>query len=341
VARAGSSPVTLEILLAPGDVRHAVEVLPHQLRVWAGQVDEIVCTIDTLSSFGEPVRRGSPALRELVDLVDSCLAPYPHGRRAMVDFSGEALRGVGDEFFGGKRPPPKDFRGFGFYSYFFGLHEARHDHVLHMDSDMLFGGGSHTWLAEALELLAQRPDVLSCSPLPAPPTPDGDLRVKKKLPPREPYASIAYRWDSTFSTRCCLLDRRRLAERIGALELVPYRSARERVPVRQWLAALPTWNLSDLRRPLTLRLPPYHFAEVALAEGMSRAGLYRVEFLGEEPGMWMLHPGLRTERVYEVLPALVDCVERGAIPDEQRGYWDLADATVEAIRSGATAAGRM
>ena len=45
-------PVSLKINLAPGDYRHAKHILPHQLKILAGQVDEIILTVDTKPSKG-------------------------------------------------------------------------------------------------------------------------------------------------------------------------------------------------------------------------------------------------------------------------------------------------
>ena len=41
----GTEPITLQVSLAPPDLRLARETLPHQLRCWAGQVDEVLFTV--------------------------------------------------------------------------------------------------------------------------------------------------------------------------------------------------------------------------------------------------------------------------------------------------------
>lgn len=87
----------------------------------------------------------------------------------------EAVAAVSTMFFGGRSIPAKDFRGGPFYSYFFGLYSAKHNYVFHLNSDLMFGGGSSTWLAEAIKLLMERPDILVCTPLPGSPTADGQL----------------------------------------------------------------------------------------------------------------------------------------------------------------------
>src|SRR5215217_4753745 len=55
--------------------------------------------------------------------------------------------------------------------------QAAHRHVLHLDADMLIGGGSRTWVMEAAEQLAAREELVSCSPLSGPPRADGTIGV--------------------------------------------------------------------------------------------------------------------------------------------------------------------
>ena len=67
----------------------------------------------------------------------------------------------------------------------------------HLDSDLMFGGRSQTWIEEARAVLAAHPDVLACAPLPGPPTADGTLR--REAGARFEHSSLAYRFE-TLST---------------------------------------------------------------------------------------------------------------------------------------------
>src|SRR5262249_43092197 len=116
------------------------------------------------------------------------------------------MKSVGVEFFGVTSVPIKDYRGGPYYSYFYALYASRNRYVFHLDSDMLFGGGSQTWIGEALAILGS-PDVFSCDPLPGPPRQDGAL-------PRE-RATLDGRWPGAFridgfGTRVFLIDKERL-----------------------------------------------------------------------------------------------------------------------------------
>lgn len=297
------NPVTLQINLAPTDLPHAVHVLPHQLRQWAGQVAEIVFTVDLHRSRGKFAEGWEQRLPGLRALIQECCRAYRHARSVDVDYGVPAREAVAAAFFGGTPAPVKDFRGAPFYAYLYGLHAARQDYVLHLDSDLLFGGGSQTWVAGALRILSTREDTLACNPLPGPPTRDGSLRSQELRP--EPLDSPAFR-SPELSTRLFLLDRRRLPRlRVG-------RPARRKA----WGARL-DGN------------PAIETLEGIVSLAMARAGLIRLDFLGDAPGMWALHPPYRSQTFYRALPDLIRRVEAGDVPEAQRGCHDVEDCMVD------------
>ena len=299
--------VTLQVNLAPMDVRHAREILPHELRQLGDQVDEILLVVDD-----NPARRVDRDVWErgkagLEHLADECREQYPHLRLVEVDYSAATSKQVADAFAGGQPIPDKDWRGAPIYAYFYGLWAARHDYIFHMDSDMMYGGGSQTWVAEALELLQSRPDVLLCSPLPGPPTADGELTSQTL--PREPFDSLAYRADQV-STRLCLLDRARFYEKVGRVVVTP--PPRRKV----WLARFDGF-------------PPYDCAELLLSRALVDSGLVRIDFLGRGPGLWGVHPPYRSELFYERLPGLIARIEAGDVTEAQRGNYDVDDSMID------------
>lgn len=302
-----SAPVTLQINMAPTDAPHVDDILPHELRQLGRQVDEILLVIDlTKGPLVDPAvwANGEIALRKAIA---RCAEDYPHLRTIDVDTSPEVSQQVADEFFGGAEIPGKDWRGAPIYPYFFGLWASRNNYVFHMDSDMLYGGGSQTWIAEAVELLQARPDVLVCSPLPGPPTADGQL-VSQTLP-REPHSSLAFRANQV-STRVMMIDRARFRQTVGALRVIP--------PSRRmvWLARVDGYTPSEC-------------AEILCTYGLVGAGMSRIDFLGSEPGMWSVHPPYRSPLFYRELPNLVRRIEAGDVPDLQRGQHDVHDAMVD------------
>ena len=295
--------MTLQISLAPSDLDHVSEVLPHQLRVWSGQVDEILCVLDLKRSWGRfQGRGGEHALR---DAVESACADYSHARSVVVDYGRRKRDHLGEAFFGGSSIPAKDFRGGPFYSYFFALDAASHDFVFHTDSDMLFGGGSQSWIADGIRLLNELPDVLICSPLPGPPTADGRLRQQSGT--IEPMGFPAVSFDHV-TTRVFFLNRRSL------LALAP-------LPLRKKFH-----GRRNRLRAFVGRRSVYDLPERLLSDVMQRHGLKRLNFLGPSPGMWSLHPEDRSPRLLRQLPELVRRVETDDVTEEQRGYYDVQES---------------
>lgn len=307
-------PVTLQINVAPTDFPHAVHILPHQLRQWGRQVDEVLFTFDLHRTarggrFGEGWEERLAPMRALLD--DLC-RDHPHARISEVDYGLEKMSEVASRFTAGRSIPAKDTKGAPLYPYFYGLHEARNDLVFHLDSDLMFGGGSQTWIGEAVGVLTEKTDVLACAPLAGPPTSDG--RRRREPAPRIEHNSLAFRFD-TVSSRLLLIDLERLRERVLPLHLLG--------PARQ---------LSRAKARLHGN-PPYRAAELTISEAMSRAGLYRVDLLGAAPGMWSLHPPFRSEQFYAALPGLIEQIERGDVPDAQRGDYELNDSMFDWSRA--------
>jgi hypothetical protein len=301
-----NSGVTLQINLAPSDWLHAKYVLPHQLQQFAHQVDEILLTLDLHRSAGRFAEGWEEQLPKTRALIDQCCKQYPHARLADVNYNPEVVAKVSAAFFNRQTIPPKDFRGGPFYSYFFGLYIAKHSYIFHLDSDMMFGGGSSTWISEAVQLLIEHPNVLVCAPLPGPPTQDGQLRSQSAE--RELHDSSAFRF-SGLSSRLFLLDRDRFKARIQQLSL-------KHAPLRGFIKAVLEGNF------------PYKLPEEILTEAMQQHSLFRVDFLGKSPGLWSLHPPYRSRNFYNSLPDLIQKIESGDIPEAQLGDHDVNDSLV-------------
>ena len=297
-------PVTLQISLAPSDWRHAQVLLGHQVRTWRGQVAEILITVDFHRSSGRFSENWADGESKILPLANS----IEGARVVTVDYGTASKARVAGEFFDGRPVPTKDFRGGPYYSYFFGLAEAQHDHVLHADSDMFFGGGSKTWMAEAIAHMQDHPEILLAAPLSGPPRADG--RLLTLAAKREPGDRPAYLFDE-MSSRLFLMSRTRFRTAIGALH------ARRPLALKNSVIALLEGN------------PPQDLPEHQFTGAMRECRLVRREFLGEAPGMWSLHPPYRGADFYNKLPDLVRRIEAGDVPDEQRGCHDLNASLVD------------
>lgn len=194
------TPVSLQISLTPADIPHAALILPHQLRTWATQCAEalLIWDMDPGPRYAqdEAYRHSWNLCGGIVDELSQALKrEWPELRVLKSTFGPNARQALSARFFVSGTPalPAKDFRGGPFAAYFFALTATAHDHILHFDSDMMFGGSCPNWVESAVKVLADDSSLLCVSP------PGG-------APPHE------NAFTSLFTTRSFLLDRRRLEQ---------------------------------------------------------------------------------------------------------------------------------
>jgi hypothetical protein len=301
-----AAEVSLQINLHPLDSPHVAHTLPHQLRVFGPQVGQVVLTVDLHRSQGSRYRTDDYAdkLKSLMGTLERIAAADLKVKIVEVDYAQAAMRRVANDFLGQDFIPKKAHNGSPFYAYLCGMHAASGNYVLHLDSDMLLGGGSRTWVGEAREKLTQDPGILACNPLPGPPTVDGSLRSQSAQ--RLAAAYPAYRFPSV-STRIFLLDKRPILSGAWRIPLLlPGFSARVQAFINH---TLPCLALED-----------------CLSAMMVTHGLSRIDLLGRPPGLWTLHPVYRSPSFYRELPRLIERIETGNVPDAQRGHHDLNDS---------------
>ena len=299
----------------PLDVNHVRHLLPHQIRVWQPLVDRFVITIDTHQSRSGRYRSNNfdKKLQLLRDVTNEARQHYPQLEVMDVDYSPEVRREVARYFFGTDLIPIKAWDGGPFYSYFFGLYVSRAQYVVHFDGDMLFGGGSSTWISEAIELMGRHPQVFFVAPFPGPPRSDGKVFGHRDL---EHFACsgapdwLAYRQKSV-STRVFMVDLNRLKTNLGVIAMTR-----------------PS-GLQRLKAVLLGNPPQACEAEVVLTQILRQTDSARVDLLGSPPGMWSLHPPYRSDEFYQRLPALIRAVEAAQVPEAQRGHYDVTDSMID------------
>ncbi|MEO7214172.1 hypothetical protein [Mucilaginibacter sp.] len=296
--------VSLQINLSPGDYPHAVHILPHQLKTLSGQVDEVILTIDTKPSRGRFADGWEKYKQHLNRFLATLAQQNAKVKILPVDYTAEAKAKVANYFFGTSDMPDKDYRGGPFYAYFFGLLSAGNNLVFHLDADIFLGGGSNTWIAEAVALLQEDATCFTTSPLPGPPHPDDLLIGQSVLKKTAPYT---YQF-AGMSTRLFLLDR-------SVFETEKLKTARP--ALRNQLKAIVQGNANA-------NLP-----ELIISDYMRASNFHRVDFLGTNPGLWSLHPPYRTNGFYEKLPQLIHQIENNQLPDTQQGFYDVVDEVID------------
>jgi hypothetical protein len=307
--------VIAQISAHPLDVRHMEHLLAHQIRVWSPMVDRIHLTIDTHQSKNGRYRAENynASYDRLKLLTAEAQKTCANLVVEEVDYHPATKRWVGECFFG-QDIPVKAWDGGPFYSYFYALAQAYARYVIHLDSDMLFGGGSRVWVMDAVKAFRDRPDIDIIAPFPGPPHPAGEIyghhgeyRYEQSLPP------LAYRHQDV-STRCFMIDLKRL-NRFPLLE--PSRGRKIK-------------SLIQGNEPVVLE------AETCMTQALIRRGSYRLDMLGGQNGLWSLHPPYRSEHFYQQLPQLIEAVEAGKVADGQRGHYDLNDSMIDWSSARAT-----
>ena len=292
--------VTLQISLAPPDFPHSRHLLIHQLNAFNGQVDEILLTIETRPSKGRFATGWSTYETELYDFIQKDIDPRFNIRVLPVDYASSSKKDISQFFFGKNDIPDKDFRGGPFYAYFFGLFRAKHDIVIHLDSDMFLGGAGKNWIADALGVFEKKSGCAVVSPLPGPPHPE-EILVGQNSYERKGHFMFEFQG---MSTRIFMLDRSMFSGTKLSLNKPGIKNQIRAVLSGNSNADLPEHIISDF---------------------MIRQKQHRIDFLGSGQGMWSLHPPYRTPEFYHQLPDLIARVEQSNLPPTQYGFYDISD----------------
>lgn len=308
----------LQINMCPTDMRHVLHCLPHQLRTFETQVDRIHLTVDLGVVRSGRYRDDNREVlaKHLMEFLRSQAQQHPKICIDVVDYSDAGRALVTSTFFkDGQKPyPAKAFDGGPFHVYFWGIARCNARHILHMDSDMLFGGQSQTWLDEAIALQENNESALFVAPLGGPPRLDGQIEAphQHQMPGVQNVdgpvlistspLTIAHQ---TVSTRLFLIDMQHFAQKIGSLTLVPPNFKRR------------------LRAYALAEDPSSKPAEELLSHTLMTSSYRRFDFLGSGNGLYSLHPTYRSENFYSNLPTLIHRIEQGNVPDGQRGDHDI------------------
>jgi len=156
-----------------------------------------------------------------------------------------------------------------------------------------------SWIQEGVRIMEENEDILCVLPRGGPPTKDGSLHQ----------GSTSYKTDEkrglylfkNFTSRHYLIHRERF------LSLLPLKPL--------WLS----W-----REPIKSRLfgtGKMLCWETMVEYALEKSDLWRADLMKDQS--WSLHPGDRSAEFYQLLPQIIDSVNRNEFPEEQRGHFDL------------------
>ncbi len=292
------TPVTLQISLSPLDMTHAALIVPHQLRHFAEQCQQVLLVWDM--DPGLRYQQASFRLRwdqglSFIEMFNQALLnefPQLEIRQLPAD-NPDVEAAVRPYIDGLEAIPAKDFRGGPFLSYLYAMAIASYDHVLHLDSDMIFVGQSQGWVQNAVQALQAEPTLFCISP------------------PGGPQRQVKSERNSFFTTRHFLSDRRRWRGQVQ----IQYR---QEDPTN------------------TVICPPYaEVLENTLSQWMQQQGLFRLEHAGPDVSFCSLHPPVPPEHNFIThLPDLLNALTQGWMPECQYGHYNLQTQTLETLISG-------
>ncbi len=296
--------VTLQINLAPGDYYHAVHLLDHHIEVFECQTDEILLTFDFNPTRLRDVQKAERESASLRGLIASLQKQHPSVVLREVDYNMPVVSAVLGHFFT-NRAQLYDFRGAPIYAYLFGLCSAKNDLVLHIDSDMFFGGFSAVWIRDAIDLLQADSEIMAVSPLSGPPHPDRILLGQDEY---SAYNDIAYAFKFSYmNTRVFFMDRRLLAQKLRSTK----------APLKDRLFALYEG------------FPQSDTLERNISAFMRSSRKFRVDFLGTGRGLYSLHPLYRSQAFYNSIPDALRRLKGDDIPDDQLGHFNISDSFLD------------
>ena len=61
--------------------------------------------------------------------------------------------------------------------------------------------------------------------------------------------------------------------------------------------------------------------ESMVEQALAKSGMWRADLMTQKA--WSLHPGDRSGEFYQLLPQIIDSVNKNEFPEEQRGHFDL------------------
>ena len=192
------------------------------------------------------------------------------------------------------------FRGYPIYGSFKQFIDVDSKYILHLDCDMIFyEEPKYSWIHEGMRIMEENEDILCVLPRGGPPTKDGSLHQ----------GTTQYQVDEkrglylfkNFTSRHYLVHRERF------LSLMPMKPL--------WLS----W-----REPIKSRLfgnGKMLCWEAMVEHALQKSDMWRADLMSDQA--WSLHPGDRSEKFYNLLPEIIESMNRNEFPAEQRGHFDL------------------
>lgn len=174
-------------------------------------------------------------------------------------------------------------------------------YVLHYDGDMMLHQDKQfLWTDEAMKYLKQNEHAVIATPRTCPPVADETFDLPSVHEGR-PIESFNDYWiNDWFSTRCFLMDRERLAK------FLPL--------IRSGLL------VETLLRKYGRKAFPVDPEAILFRSIAPRGGRH---IILKSKAAWLMHPASKPPEYLSILPAIIDSINTGNVPEEQKGHEDI------------------
>ena len=288
------------IFTARSDAKFIENTLPYLIKLLEKSASEITLILDTRDPsgvLGSTLSQSS--LNEISSKIENLQSNFNFEFLA-TSYDSKSVHSKNRVQFNYPHRETHCFRGYPIYGSFKQFTDTEAKYILHFDCDMIFyEEPNFSWINEGVRVMEENEDILCVLPRGGPPTKDGllhqgttDYNIDEK---RGLYLF------KNFTSRHYLIHRERF------LSLLPLKPL--------WLS----W-----REPIKSRLfgtGKMLCWESIVEHALEKSDLWRADLMTDQA--WSLHPGERSEEFYQLLPQIIDSVNRNKFPEKQRGHFDL------------------
>ncbi len=193
-----------------------------------------------------------------------------------------------------------DTTGMAVMPYWAGIDKVRTKYVLHYDADMLiYQAQNYDWVAEALEYLNEKSQILSAIPRNAAPN-DATGKVPTFHQGRPIQEFEKYWTNDWFGTRCFLMDKSKLENYL---------------PLLKGKLLFEAYIRKIKQRSFPLSPEYVMFKQIGLKGGK--------KLILKNKNAWTLHPVFKKEEFCLNLPQIFQTIDKNKIPEAQSGWEDM------------------
>ncbi len=306
------SLVTFQVNLSPGDIRYAARTVPALVQAHTVPFGERLAVVDCCrpqkTKIVDPELRFpepgfSQRVAQITEIVETLKADGYLDRIVYLHPQDSLLPALSHKYLGNWVHETHDYGGCALMSYLAALELPQTPYVLHYDGDMLIHqSAGYDWVSEAIYQMELGSEIVAATPRTSPPFSQAlGVADAPSLQEGRPYVEVEGGWlNDWFSTRCFLLDRRKLDRYL---------------PLLQGRTLLDTLIRKSLHRGYP-RSP-----EIMLFNRLGQAGGRRLNLSSDRA--WLLHPTTKPPLYLELLPQIQAAVVQGRVPKAQWGKTDI------------------